>query len=65
MCLGMINCNRAVHGDIVAIEMLPKEQWTCPARLLKVTYLHGFLKKKNSLDFFEFWFETIMSTFDF
>lgn len=32
---GLLNLNRAVHGDLVAIEMLPKEEWTAPAALLK------------------------------
>jgi exosome complex exonuclease DIS3/RRP44 len=35
---GAINGNRAVHGDIVALELLPEDQWSCPARLLKVSF---------------------------
>ena len=26
--------NRAVHDDIVAIEMLPESQWTCPSSMV-------------------------------
>ncbi|KFM79835.1 Exosome complex exonuclease RRP44, partial [Stegodyphus mimosarum] len=26
--------NRAVHGDIVAIRILPEEEWTCPSSLV-------------------------------
>ena len=33
---GLLNCNRAIHGDIVVIEMLPRSEWTCPARVLKI-----------------------------
>ncbi|ESO98220.1 hypothetical protein LOTGIDRAFT_114650 [Lottia gigantea] len=31
---GHQNLNRAVHNDIVAIEMLPKEEWSCPSSLV-------------------------------
>ncbi|KAK7114496.1 exosome complex exonuclease RRP44-like [Littorina saxatilis] len=33
---GMINLNRAVDGDIVAIEMLPESEWSCPSSLVLV-----------------------------
>lgn len=33
---GMINLNRSVDGDIVAIEMLPEEKWSCPSSLVLV-----------------------------
>lgn len=33
---GMINLNRAVDGDTVAIEMLPKSEWSCPSSLVLV-----------------------------
>uniref|UniRef100_A0A914US77 Protein DIS3 homolog n=1 Tax=Plectus sambesii TaxID=2011161 RepID=A0A914US77_9BILA len=33
---GLLNCNRAVHDDLVAVELLPEEEWSCPARLLKI-----------------------------
>lgn len=32
----MINLNRSVDGDIVAIEMLPEEKWSCPSSLVLV-----------------------------
>lgn len=28
--------NRAVHDDIVAIEMLKEEDWTCPSSVILV-----------------------------
>lgn len=31
-----MNSNRAVHGDTVVVELLPKSEWSCPARLLKI-----------------------------
>ena len=31
---GHKNLNRAVHDDVVAIEMLPEEEWTCPSSLV-------------------------------
>ena len=30
---GLENMNRAVLDDIVAIEILPKSQWSCPSSL--------------------------------
>lgn len=29
-----MHLNRAVHDDLVAIEMLPASQWTCPSSLV-------------------------------
>ncbi|VDK73247.1 unnamed protein product, partial [Anisakis simplex] len=31
---GRLNCNRAVNGDIVAVELLPKEQWSFPQKII-------------------------------
>ncbi|XP_054715986.1 exosome complex exonuclease RRP44-like [Uloborus diversus] len=31
---GRKNLNRAVHGDVVAIKILPEEEWTCPSSLV-------------------------------
>ncbi|XP_067651291.1 exosome complex exonuclease RRP44-like [Haliotis asinina] len=31
---GLQNMNRAVHDDIVAVEMLPEEEWSCPSSLV-------------------------------
>lgn len=31
---GLKNLNRAVHGDIVVVEILPEEQWSCPSSLV-------------------------------
>ena len=28
---GLKNLNRAVHEDVVAVEILPKDQWVCIA----------------------------------
>ncbi|XP_038055704.1 exosome complex exonuclease RRP44-like [Patiria miniata] len=33
---GLANQNRAVNGDIVAIVILPKHQWTCPSSVVAV-----------------------------
>lgn len=33
---GLQNLNRAVHDDIVAIEMLKEEDWTCPSSVILV-----------------------------
>ncbi|KAL8570447.1 exosome catalytic subunit dis3 [Nucella lapillus] len=33
---GLINLNRAVDGDTVAIEMLPESEWSCPSSLVLV-----------------------------
>ncbi|KHN71817.1 putative exosome complex exonuclease RRP44 [Toxocara canis] len=35
---GRINCNRAVNGDIVAVELLPEEEWTCPQKIIRVRH---------------------------
>ena len=29
-----MNMNRAVHEDVVAIEMLPEDEWSCPSALI-------------------------------
>ncbi|XP_072040262.1 exosome complex exonuclease RRP44-like [Amphiura filiformis] len=31
---GLANQNRGVDGDVVAIEILPEDQWTCPSSLM-------------------------------
>lgn len=31
---GITNLNRAVHDDIVAIEILPQSEWTAPSSLV-------------------------------
>ena len=33
---GLANQNRAVDGDVVAIEMLPEDEWTCPSSYIAV-----------------------------
>ena len=33
---GSQNLNRAVDKDVVGIEMLPEEQWTCPSSMVMV-----------------------------
>ena len=30
----MVNLNRAIHEDIVAVEILPKNQWSCPSSVV-------------------------------
>ncbi|VDN53911.1 unnamed protein product [Dracunculus medinensis] len=35
---GRINCNRAINGDTVAVELLPEDQWTCPEKLIRASY---------------------------
>ena len=36
MIQGLENMNRAVQDDIVAIEILPKSEWSCPSSLALV-----------------------------
>jgi len=31
---GRKNLNRAVSEDVVAVEILPREEWSCPSSLL-------------------------------
>ncbi|GFV45059.1 exosome complex exonuclease RRP44 [Trichonephila clavipes] len=31
---GLKNLNRVVHGDNVAVQILPQDQWTCPSSLV-------------------------------
>lgn len=31
---GLKNLNRAVNDDIVAVEMLPESEWSCPSSLV-------------------------------
>ncbi|VDN03336.1 unnamed protein product [Thelazia callipaeda] len=33
---GYINMNRAVNGDIVAVELLPESEWTCPQKIIRL-----------------------------
>lgn len=33
---GRINCNRAVNGDVVAVELLPEDEWTCPEKIIRL-----------------------------
>ncbi|KAF8782291.1 Exosome complex exonuclease RRP44 like protein [Argiope bruennichi] len=57
---GLKHLNRAVHGDTVAVQILPEEQWTCPSSLVledktknpdaeKDENEEKVLKKKSSL----------------
>ena len=32
-----MNLNRAVHEDIVAVEILPKDQWTFPSSVVTLS----------------------------
>jgi len=34
--LGLLNINRAVHDDLVVVELLPENQWSCPMAVLKL-----------------------------
>lgn len=47
---GLINLNRAVHEDIVAVEILPKKQWTCPSSVVTTTLLTGSDDDEDSDD---------------
>ncbi|KAK6052730.1 RNB-like protein [Cooperia oncophora] len=31
-----LNCNRAIDGDIVAVQLLPEEEWTLPERKVRL-----------------------------
>ena len=31
---GHEHLNRAIDGDIVAVQMLPKEKWSCPSSMV-------------------------------
>lgn len=31
---GRKNLNRAIHGDNVAVQILPEEEWSCPSSLV-------------------------------
>uniref|UniRef100_A0A5S6R1P7 RNB domain-containing protein n=1 Tax=Trichuris muris TaxID=70415 RepID=A0A5S6R1P7_TRIMR len=33
---GLLNCNRAVNNDLVVVELLPEDEWSCPASVLKL-----------------------------
>jgi exoribonuclease R len=35
---GRVHMNRAVHGDIVCVELLPKSDWTVPSRIRRLSY---------------------------
>lgn len=34
MLQGLKNLNRAIHEDIVAVELLPKNQWVAPSSVV-------------------------------
>uniref|UniRef100_A0A914CRX0 Protein DIS3 homolog n=1 Tax=Acrobeloides nanus TaxID=290746 RepID=A0A914CRX0_9BILA len=33
---GRVNMNRAINGDTVVAALLPKEQWTCPEKVIRL-----------------------------
>lgn len=44
----MTSRNRAVHGDLVVIELLPRSEWKGRSNVIKDTSEHlGKLKKKS------------------
>ena len=34
LLVGRMHLNRAVNEDVVAIEMLPRSEWSCPSSLV-------------------------------
>ncbi|KFD47566.1 hypothetical protein M514_11567 [Trichuris suis] len=33
---GLLNCNRAINNDVVVVEVLPEDEWSCPASVLRL-----------------------------
>ena len=36
--------NRAVHGDIVVVQLLPEDEWTSPEKLIRLRDTEGKMK---------------------
>ena len=47
---GLQNLNRAVHDDIVAIELLPESEWSCPSGLVTKDVEDEAVKEKEEED---------------
>ncbi|XP_068720951.1 exosome complex exonuclease RRP44-like isoform X1 [Montipora capricornis] len=46
----LMNLNRAVHEDIVAVEILPKSQWTCPSSVVTTTLTENEKEDDDDVD---------------
>uniref|UniRef100_A0A0R3RRV1 Protein DIS3 homolog n=1 Tax=Elaeophora elaphi TaxID=1147741 RepID=A0A0R3RRV1_9BILA len=46
---GRINMNRAVNGDIVAVELLPESEWTCPQKVIRLRDVEE-IEMKDAVD---------------
>ncbi|KRY83969.1 Exosome complex exonuclease RRP44 [Trichinella pseudospiralis] len=48
---GLLNFNRAIQNDVVVVQMLPEEEWSCPASVLRLQEFESeFLLEKSEAE---------------
>lgn len=57
-----LNCNRAIDGDVVAVQLLPEEEWTLPERVcsrnianLTAFFKHEYFCRKSAFETWRTW----------
>ncbi|CAL2042102.1 unnamed protein product [Caenorhabditis brenneri] len=43
------NCNRSVNGDVVAVQLLPESQWTCPEKKIRLRDVEEYVKTADDM----------------
>ncbi|CAA94677.2 putative exosome complex exonuclease RRP44 [Caenorhabditis elegans] len=43
------NCNRAVNGDTVAVQLLPEDQWTAPEKKIRLRDVEEYVKTADDM----------------
>ncbi|CAD6196896.1 unnamed protein product [Caenorhabditis auriculariae] len=44
-----MNCNRAVNGDIVAVQLLPESQWTAPEKKIRLRDVEEYVSTADDM----------------
>ncbi|CAB3409482.1 unnamed protein product [Caenorhabditis bovis] len=44
-----LNCNRAVNGDVVAVQLLPESEWIAPERKIRLRDVEEYVKTADDM----------------
>lgn len=43
------HCNRSVNGDVVAVQLLPESQWSCPEKKIRLRDVEEYVKTADDM----------------
>ncbi|CAO4376025.1 unnamed protein product [Caenorhabditis nigoni] len=43
------HCNRSVNGDVVAVQLLPEDQWTCPEKKIRLRDVEEYVNNADDM----------------